>query len=106
MEKLDKENQENEGKESLSQGMEIQDVLAPNLISHSFIPKVDEDWGNQLWEAVKRTYGKTRNEIKPPIEELNFGQKTLKLEIRFEQEDFGSKTSHESKVENFKPLPS
>ena len=47
-EELDKENQENEGKESLSQGVEIWDVLAPKLLSNASILKVDEDWVNKL----------------------------------------------------------
>ena len=78
----------------------------PKMSSNSSVLEVDEDWGNQLWEAVKKTYGKIGNEAKPPIEDIDFDQKTLDLEIRSNYEGCGSKTSHKSKAESFKTLPS
>ena len=53
--------------------MEIWDVLAPKVMSNSSILDIDEDWGNQLWKTMKKIYGETRNEVKPPIEEIDFG---------------------------------
>ena len=45
---------------------------SPKLPSNTSVPEVDEEWGNQLWEAVKKTYGKKQGtEIKPPIEEID-----------------------------------
>ena len=96
----------NEQKESLSHGKEIWNVLMPKLVSNSSVPEVDEDWGNQLWDAVKKTYGKTENETKPPIEEIDFDQKTLELEMRSDYGGCGLETFCESKVESFKTLPS
>ena len=42
MENFGRENQESE-KESLSWGMEIQDIMEPKLISNTSIPEVEED---------------------------------------------------------------
>ena len=72
--------------------------------SNASILEVDEDWGNQLWEVVKKTYGEIGNEVKPPIEEIDFDQKILELEMRSNYGSFGSKTSHESRAESFKTL--
>ena len=88
------------------QELELNDEKKPIVIPNTSIPKVDEEWGNKLWEAVKKTYGKIESEIKPPIEEIDFDQKTLELEIRSEYGAIGSETSHESKAETFKTLPS
>ena len=72
MKQMGKENQENKQNESLTHGKESQEVLVPKMLSNSCVPQVDEDWGNRLWDAVKKTYGKTGNEAKPPIEEIDF----------------------------------
>ena len=37
---------------------------------------------------MKRTYGEIGNEVKPPIEEIDFDQKMLELEIRLEYGGF------------------
>ena len=95
-----------EQKGSLSQGEEIREVLEPKMLTNSSVPKVDEDWRNQLWEVVKKTYGKTRNKTKPPIKEIDSDEKTLELEMRSHYGGCGSKTSHKSKAESFKTLPS
>ena len=64
------------------QELELNDENKPIVIPNTSIPEVDEEWGNKLWEAVKKTYGKIGSEIKPPIEEIDFDQKTLELEMR------------------------
>ena len=80
---------------------------SPKLPSNISIPEVDEEWGNQLWEAVNKTYGKEKgSETKPPIEELDLEQKTLKLEMRSEYGGVGSEVSQGSKADSFKTLPS
>ena len=64
---------------SLSQDMNIRDIVEPELISNTLIPEVDEDWGNKLWEAVKTTHGEKGSKYaKPPIKELDFDKKTLR----------------------------
>ena len=88
------------------QELELNDEKKPIVIPNMSISEVDEEWGNKLWEAVKKTYGEIGSEIKPPIEEIDFDQKTLELEIRSENGAFGSKSSHESKAKTFKTLPS
>ena len=56
---------------------------SPKLPSNTSVPEVDEEWGNQLWKVVKKTYGKEKGlETKPPIEEIDLEQKTLELEMR------------------------
>lgn len=62
-----------------SQGNEIKTTLRPN----TSIPEVEENWGYKLWEAVKRTQkmDEGQNE-KPPLEEIDFDQKTLEIKIR------------------------
>ena len=53
--------------------------------------QVEENWGNKLWEAVKRTQGRNEGQNeKPPLEEIDFDQKTLEIEIRLEYGDAGS----------------
>ena len=84
----------------------MRDMLAPKMLSNAFVLEVNEDWGNQLWEVVNKTYGEIRNEVKPPIEEIDFAQKTLELEMRLDYGGCRSKTSHERKAESFKTLPS
>ena len=42
----------------------------------------------------------------PPIEEIDFDQKTLELELRSEYGDAGSEKSEDSKAETLKTLPS
>ena len=106
-ENLGNKNQESREEGSLSRGIEIQDIMEPKLISNTSIPEVDENWGNKLWEAVKTTHGEQGSETtKPPIEEIDFDQKTLELEIRSEYGGDESKTSLESKAKTLKTLPS
>ena len=64
------------------QGDEVKTTLIPN----TSILKVEENWGNKLWEAVKRTQGRDEGQNKkPPLKEIDFDQKTLEIEIRSEQ---------------------
>ena len=85
----------------------LKDDLIPIFIPNSSIPEVDEDWGNKLWEAVKQTQQKTESHgTKPPLDEIDFDQKTLELEIRSENGDAGSEKYEESKAETMKTLPS
>ena len=80
---------------------------SPKIPSNTSIPEVDEEWGNQLWEAVKKTYGgKEGSETKPPIEEIDLEQKTQELEMRSKYGGVGSEVSQESKADSFKTLPS
>ena len=51
------------------------------MVSNASVPEVEKDWGNQLWKAMKKTYGETRKEVKPQTEEIDFDQKTLELEM-------------------------
>ena len=53
---------------------------SPKLPSNIYVPKVEGEWGNQLWEA----------KTKPPIEEIDLEQKTLELEIRSKYGGVGS----------------
>ena len=69
-------------------------------------PEVDEEWGNQLWEAVKHTQPGAHSLEEPPLEEIDFDQKTLELELRSEYGDAGSEKSEDSKAETLKTLPS
>ena len=85
----------------------LKDDIIPIFIPNSTIPEVEEDWGNKLWETVKRTQQKTESQgTKPPLDEIDFDQKTLELEIRSENGDAGSEKSEESKAETMKTLPS
>ena len=68
---------------------------------------MEENWGNKLWEAVKRTQGRDEGQNeKPPLEEIDFDQKTLEIEIRSEYGDAGSESSQSSKANTLKNLPS
>lgn len=79
----------------------------PILTPNSSIPEVDEDWGNKLWEAVKNTQNIKESQGRdPPIEEIDFYQKTLALEIRSEYGDAGLEKSEDSKAISMKTLPS
>ena len=79
---------------NLAQGEQKAKESSPKLPSNSFVPEVDEEWGNQLWEAIKKTYGKEKgSKIKPPIEEIDLEQKTLELEMRSEYGGVGSEVS-------------
>lgn len=77
----------------------------PILIPNSSIPEVDEEWGTQLWEAVKQTQPEAHSSHEPPLDEIDFDQKTLELELRLEYEDAGSEKYEESKAETLKKLP-
>ena len=78
--------------------MEIQDVLAPRLLSNASIPEVDIDWGNQHWEAVKKRYSEIGNEVKVPIEEIDLDHKTVELKMRSDYRGFGLETFQERKA--------
>ena len=79
----------------------------PTMISDTNISEVDKDWGNKLWDAIKQTQDKTKSKKgKPPLDEIDFDQKTLELEMRAEYEDARSEKSQESKAETLKMLPS
>ena len=60
------------------------------IIPGSTVSEVNEEWGNSLWEAVKRTQKETLQKPGPPIEEIDFDQKTLELEIKSQYGDMGS----------------
>ena len=68
------------------------------LIPNSTILEVDEEWGNALWDAVKRTQKETKRKPGPPIEEIDFDQKTLELEFKSQYGDVGSEKSESSKA--------
>ena len=76
------------------------------LIPNSIVLEVDEEWGNALWDAVKRTQKETERKSRPPIEEIDFDQKTLELEFKSQYGDVGSEKSESSKAETMKTLPS
>ena len=82
---------------------EIETILIPN----TSILELKENWGNKLWEAMKQTQkldeGQHEN---PPLEEIDFDQKTLEIEIRSEYGDVGSENSKSSKANTLKTLPS
>ena len=59
-------------RESSLQELELNDEKKPIVIPNMSIPEVDEEWGNKLWEVVKKTYGEIGSEIKPPIKEIDF----------------------------------
>lgn len=65
----------------------------PILITNSRIPKVDVDCENKLWEVVKQNQPWAHTILKPPLEEIDFDQKMLELEIRSEYRDVDSKKS-------------
>ena len=88
------------------QELGLQGEKRPTVIPNTSIPEVDENWGNKLWEAVNRTREKTKNMEKPPLDEIDFDQKTLELELRSEYGDKGSEKSLESKAETLKTLSS
>ena len=68
---------------------------------------MEENWVNKLWEAVKRTQGRDEGQNeKPPLEEIDFDQKTLEIETRSEYGDAGSESSQSSKANTLKNLPS
>ena len=78
----------------------------PILIPNTSVPEVNEEWANQLWEAVKHTQPGAHSLAEPPIDEIDFDQKTLELELRSEYGDAGSEKSEDSKAETLKTLPS
>ena len=78
----------------------------PIMIPNTSVPEVDEEWANQLWKAVKHAHLEIHASEKPPLEEIDFDQKTLELELRSEYGDAGSEKSEESKADTFKTLPS
>ena len=97
----------NEGANLPFQSLELRKALEPKLISNASILEVDKDWGNKLWDAIKTTQGQKGSiDAEPPIEEIDFDQKTLGLEIRSEYGEADSEISHESKAETLKTLPS
>ena len=59
-----------------------------------------------LGGSEKDIWGKTGSETKPPIEEIDFEQKTLELEMRSKYGGLGLEVSQESKADSFKTLPS
>ena len=68
MKQGDTRDQEDQKDINLSQGEQKPGKSSPKIPSSTFVPEVDEDWENQLWEAVKQTYGGKGSESKPPIE--------------------------------------
>jgi hypothetical protein len=78
----------------------------PILIPNTSVPEVDEEWANQLWEAVKHTQLGAHSREEPPLDKIDFDQKTLELELRSEYGDAGSEKSEDSKAETLKTLPS
>ena len=42
----------------------------PKMIPNSNVPEVDEEWGNKLWDAVKKAQNETTEGIKPPLVEV------------------------------------
>ena len=73
----------NEGEDLPSQDLELGKALEPKLISNASILEVDKECGDKLWDAIKTTQGQKGSiDAEPPIEEADFDQKTLELEIR------------------------
>ena len=55
---------------------------------------------------MKRTQKESEQKRGPPIEEIDFHQKTLELEIKSQYGDIGSEKSESSKAKTMKTLPS
>ena len=64
------------------QNEEIKQGMETILISNSQVPKVEEEWGNKLWEVVRKTQQEVEDKHEPPLKEIDFDQKTLKIEIK------------------------
>ena len=93
--------------EKQGMGTTPSNLFGPEINSATTIPECDEDWGNKLWDAIKTTRGQKGSEYtKPPIEELDFNQKTLEMGVRSDYGDQASEASQESKAETLKTLPS
>ena len=89
------------------QDLGVQDTNKPAVIPNTSIPEVDEKWGNKLWEAVNQTREKQNNKMEtPPLDEIDFDQHTLAMDLRSEYGDKGSEISQESKADTLKTLPS
>lgn len=89
------------------QDLGIQDTNKPAIIPNTSIPEVDESWGNKLWEAVNQTREKQNDKMEtPPLDEIDFDQHTLAMDLRSEYGDKGSEISQESKADTLKTLPS
>lgn len=61
---------------------------------------------NNLWDALKEERLEAQSNIKPPIDKMNFDQRTLELKIRLEYGHLVSKLSEMSKEAPLKMLPS
>ena len=83
------QNEEPDLQEEIEQ-QEIEKETKTILIPSSTVPEVDEEWGNALWDAVKQTQKETERKSRPPIEEIDFDQKTLELEFKSQYGEEGS----------------
>ena len=54
MKQWDTRDHEDQKDTHLSQGEQNLEKLSPKMLSNTSVPEVDEDWGNQLWEVVKK----------------------------------------------------
>ena len=79
--------------------------MIPQMIPNSNVPEVDEEWGNKLWDAVRNAQNETTENVKPPLVEVDFDQKTLELELRSDNYDGESEKSGDSKAETLKSSP-
>ena len=70
------------------------------------VPKVDEEWGNKLWDAVKKAQNETTESVKPPLVEVDFDQKMLELQLRSDNYDGESENLGDIKAKTLKTLPS
>ena len=56
----------------------------PRKYPTSHVPKVEDALVNRLWEELKQRKLEAQKDKPPLLEEINFDQKTLVLELRLE----------------------
>lgn len=76
------------------------------MLPTSHVLEVESEWVHNLWEIIKHAKIDAKSNQKPSIEEIDFDQKTLELDIRTKYGKQGSEPSEESKEGTLKTLPS
>ena len=78
----------------------------PRKCPTSHVPEVEDALVDGLWEELKRRKLEAQENKPPPLEEIDFDQKTLVLELRSKFADAASEKTVESDKGTLKTLPS
>ena len=70
------------------------------------MPEVEDALVDKLWEELKQRKLEAQENRPPPLEEIDFDQKTLVLELRSEFADAAFEKTMESTRDTLRMLPS